>query len=302
MTIRRIQGVIPIVLTPMKPNGDIDTKSCATLIHYLVENGASGLYILGSASEGFLLDNEQRSEVVFCMAEANDGRIPLIAGCSHMAPRSVYDFFKRVETANIDGVHFIPEDLKIGDHQLVTLIKNYAEHSPFPFYLYHNIKRGRAITFQVVTKIKNHPNMWGIKVGGYDKEEMKAFLKLEDDEFQIFGSGGGQFLDWLELGAQAVTASAACCFPKLFYKIYHNYKSGEVEAANKYQKVWIDFHSQIPNTAPDNGEYAAEEKYILKKLGVIEFETCHFPYRSLTAHEQQRIDNALIQFENIIMD
>lgn len=294
--INRIKGVIPIVLTPLKQNGDIDTESCVRLIDYLLGSSVAGLFILGSASEGFLLDNDQRAEAVYAMAEANRGRVPLIAGCSNMAPRNVYNFFKSIENADINGVHFIPEDLKIGEQQLIYLIKSYADVAPFPLYLYHNIKRGRAITFNIAEAVKSHPNVWGMKVGGYDRDEMKAFLTLDDNEFQVFGSGGGQFYLWLELGAEAVTASSACCFPREFKELYDNFMSGNMKEAYDRQKWWQTFHESIPDTAPDNGEYAAEEKYILKKLGVIRNDYCHFPYRQLTVEEKQQIDRAVAKY------
>ncbi|MEH0019105.1 MAG: dihydrodipicolinate synthase family protein [Desulfobacter sp.] len=293
---KRITGVVPIVLTPLKKNGDIDTQSCERLVDYLIENGAAALFALGSASEGYLLDNKQRLEAVSAFAKAARKRVPLIVGCSHLSPRNVFEFLKQIKTIGVDGVHYIPEDLKLGDDRLVHLVKSYAEKSPVPLYLYHNTKRGKKITLKVVKALKPHPNIRGIKVGGYDREEMKAFLEVEDDGFQILGSGGGQFLDWLQLGASAVTASSACCFPILFQKIYNEYLNGDLLAAEEHQTKWNEFHSAIPNTASENGEYAAEEKYVLRQLGVIKEDHCHFPLRSLSAMEKQQVNFALKKY------
>ena len=294
--IRRIKGVIPVVITPLKENGDIDAESCASLIECLVDAGVAGLFALGSASEGFMLDNEQRTEAVRAMAEANRGRTPLIVGCANMAPRNVFRFFKSVEKMDISGFHFIPEDLKLGEQRLITLVEAYADKAPFPLFLYHNIKRGRAITFKIAESLKKHPNVKGMKVGGYDRDEMKAFLTLDHHEFQVFGSGGGQFYMWLELGAKAVTASSACCFPREFKELYDNFMSGRMKEAYDLQQWWNNFHKCIPNTASENGEYAAEEKYILKSLGVIKNDYCHFPYRGLTVEEKRKIDKALSNY------
>ncbi len=291
-----IKGVVPVVLTPLKHNGDIDVQSCANLIDFLVKNGAAGLYILGSASENFLLDFDQRIDVVFAMAEANRGRIPLIAGCANSAPRNVFKFFKSVEKAPLSGFHFIPYDLKLGDMQLIHLITAYADAAPYPLYLYHNAKRGRAFNLYVTESLKSHPNIRGMKVGGYNLTEMHQFLTLDDDEFQILGSGGGQFYAWLALGADAVTASSACCFPNEFKGIYDLFCSGDIEGAKDKQEKWRKFYTNIPNTAPDNGEYAAEEKYILLKRNIIKHDYCHFPYRQLNQREKAQIDSALEQY------
>ena len=294
--VNRIKGVIPIVLTPFLKNGDIDAESCKQLIDFLIDNGADSLYILGSASENFLLDIEQRIDVVFMMAEANRGRVPMIAGCANIAPRNVFKFFKAIEKAQLAGLHYIPYDLKIGDERLIHLIETYADSAPFPLYLYHNIKRGKAISFEVAKRLKLHPNIRGIKVGGYNLTEMQKFLLLDNYEFQVLGSGGGQFYAWLALGAEAVTASSACCFPKEFKEMYDLYSKGEIEAAKKKQRWWQQFHSQIPNTAKDNGEYSAEEKYLLMKRGIIKYEYCHFPFRQLNEDEKKQIDQVLVKY------
>ena len=294
--LNRIKGVVPIVLTPLLENGDIDSESCKQLIDFLIDNGAAGLFILGSASENFLLDIDQRINVALMMAEANRGRVPMIAGCSNIAPRNVFKFFKAIEKAQLAGLHYIPYDLKIGENRLIRLIEAYADSAPFPLYLYHNIKRGRAISFEVVERLKPHPNICGIKVGGYNLTEMQKFLLLDDYEFQVLGSGGGQFYAWLALGAEAVTASSACCFPNEFKEMYDLYSKGKIEGAKKKQRWWQDFHGQIPNTAMDNGEYSAEEKYLLMKRGIIRYEYCHFPFRQLNKNEKKQIDQVLVQY------
>ena len=145
--LNRIKGVVPIVLTPFLENGDIDAESCKQLIDFLIDSGAAGLYILGSASENFLLDIEQRINVVFMMAEANRGRVPMIAGCANIAPRNVFKFFKAIEKAQLAGLHYIPYDLKIGEKRLIHLIETYSYTAPLPKYLNHNIKRCSAISF-----------------------------------------------------------------------------------------------------------------------------------------------------------
>ncbi|MCP5463733.1 MAG: dihydrodipicolinate synthase family protein [Deltaproteobacteria bacterium] len=293
MTARKMKGAVPIVVTPMLENGDIDVKSCQSLANYLVDNHVGGLYLFGSAGEGFLLNTQQRAEATHAFAEAVNGRVPLLVGCNFLAPRTVFEFFNEVKDANIDGFHFIPEDLKLGEERFIHQVKTYADKAPFPFYLYHNIKRGRAITINIAQSVKDHPNVAGMKVGGYDKAEMEAFLKLQDENFQILGSGGGQFLHWFGIGAEAVTASSACCLPKLFHQIYTAFKEGDLKTAEAKQKIWVDFHKAIPNTAPDNGEYAAEEKYILHRLGVLATDACHFPYRTLTSDEKKTVDREL---------
>lgn len=287
-----IRGVVPVVLTPLEANGDIDTEGCGRLVEFLIDNGVAGLYVLGSAGENTLLDVEQRITVARAMARANAGRVPLIVGCSNTAPRNVFRFMEAVGTEPITAFHYIPYDLKVGDERLVAMITEYADRSPLPLYLYHNTKRARPFTPGVVSQLKAHPAIHGMKVGGYLLSEMQAFLALEDESFQVLGSGGGQFLPWLMLGASAVTASSACCFPREFKQMYDCWVAGDLEGARRRQRWWKAFHARIPNTNGENGEFSAEEKYVLQCRGVIK-EHCHFPFRPLRPEEKARIERAL---------
>ena len=287
-----MKGTVPVVLTPLDQHGDVDVDSCARLVDFLLDHGVAGLYVLGSAGENILLDLDQRIQVARSMARANRGRAPLIVGCANTAPRNVFRFMESVASEQITAFHYIPYDLKIGDERLIHLLTTYADRSPLPIYLYHNTKRGRAFNRRVVSELKTHPNIWGIKVGGYTLSEMQGFLEEQEPGFQVLGSGGGQFLPWLTLGAEAVTASSACCFPKEFNEIHEHFLAGDLEAAQRQQQWWRRVNRLIPSTNGENGEFAAEEKYILYRRGIIS-EHCHFPFRPLTAEEKEQIDRVL---------
>ena len=44
---RYFKGILPVLLTPMLANGEIDKKSTFRLIHYLTKKKVSGFWCLG---------------------------------------------------------------------------------------------------------------------------------------------------------------------------------------------------------------------------------------------------------------
>jgi len=75
---QQLQGVFPILATCFHPNDEIDFDSQRKLIEFCIEGGVHGLVILANASEGHLLsDQEKRDLIPFCMKQVN-GRVPII--------------------------------------------------------------------------------------------------------------------------------------------------------------------------------------------------------------------------------
>ena len=46
-----LTGVVPPLITPLTPDGDLDTASLERLVGYLLDGGVHGLFALGSTSE-----------------------------------------------------------------------------------------------------------------------------------------------------------------------------------------------------------------------------------------------------------
>jgi dihydrodipicolinate synthase/N-acetylneuraminate lyase len=83
------------------------------------------------------------------------------------------------------------------------------------------------------------------------------------------------------------------CFPELYVELFDLFNNGKYEEARKLQFAINDFLRKTPKT--DNGESAAEEKYVLSKRGVIG-EYVNPAYRTLSSDEKAIFDKALKEF------
>lgn len=292
-TQKQLNGLVPVMVTPMQENGNPDPEGIHSLIEFLIEKGVGGLWVLGSASEDINMTLEQRLQVVRSTAEANKGRIPLIVGSGLTAFGDILNFFDSIQNLDLSGVHVLPYDLKLGESRLIQFILELAKRAPFPIWLYHNPKRGRSITLKVISEVKDHPNVAGIKVGGYNLGEMTGAMMHKSDNFDVIGAGGGQLFQMLCLGAEAHTTSEGCCYPEAFIDIIKHFREGNLTEARKKQFALIELSGSLART--DNGEYAAEEKYILSKRGICKEHVVHV-YRKLTEDEKARVDQALKNF------
>jgi 4-hydroxy-tetrahydrodipicolinate synthase len=62
MTVREpLRGVIPPVITPLTPSGDVDVTSLQRLVNFEVGAGVHAIFVLGTGGEGpYLTEDQQR--------------------------------------------------------------------------------------------------------------------------------------------------------------------------------------------------------------------------------------------------
>ena len=56
--------ILPALITPLTPEGDVDLSSAERLIDHLYNQGVGGLYVTGSTGEGIYLDLDCRRTMV----------------------------------------------------------------------------------------------------------------------------------------------------------------------------------------------------------------------------------------------
>ncbi|MGW5865198.1 dihydrodipicolinate synthase family protein [Streptomyces sp. NPDC055239] len=76
----RYSGVIPPVVTPLGPDGEIDRPSLERVVGHLIDGGVSGLFALGSSGETAYLTPGQQDEVIKVITAASAGQVPVLVG------------------------------------------------------------------------------------------------------------------------------------------------------------------------------------------------------------------------------
>jgi 4-hydroxy-tetrahydrodipicolinate synthase len=102
------RGVFSALVTPMKPNEDIDYKTLGAFTDYLISRGVHGLIPLGSTGEYYALSADERERVLRTTLEAAAGRVPVIAGTNAGATRDVIAFSRQAERLGCAGVMLAP--------------------------------------------------------------------------------------------------------------------------------------------------------------------------------------------------
>ncbi|RRD49868.1 dihydrodipicolinate synthase family protein [Arachnia propionica] len=97
-------GIIPPVVTPLLPNGEVDHTSLDRVIDHLLDAGMDGLFVLGSTGEVTYLTDDERVSVVTAIAARVGKRVPLIVGCMETTAPRVIDQARRMVAAGADAI------------------------------------------------------------------------------------------------------------------------------------------------------------------------------------------------------
>ncbi|MDA0341054.1 MAG: dihydrodipicolinate synthase family protein, partial [Proteobacteria bacterium] len=101
-------GIFPIVPTPFTDSGELDLDGQRRVIDCMIDQGVDGVCILANYSEQFLLSDAEREILQTLCMEHVDGRVPVIATCSHFSTRIAVERCRRAEAQGAAMVMMMP--------------------------------------------------------------------------------------------------------------------------------------------------------------------------------------------------
>src|SRR4051794_23300202 len=176
----RIHGIIPPVATPMKDNEDLDIPRLKWFLDHLMNHGVHGVFVLGTNSECYALDEREKQEVIAATVAHVNRRVPVFAGTGAETTRESVRITKMAEKEGADGVSVItpyfimPNQQEIHDHY-----KRIAENTKLPVILYNNPSTcgGLKIDPDTVGKLAEVPNILGVKDSSGDLQNTQEYIK-----------------------------------------------------------------------------------------------------------------------------
>src|SRR5947209_3477863 len=135
----QIRGIIPPVATPMQANEDLDLPRLKWFIDHLIASGVHGIFVLGTNSEFYALDEKEKQQVIATAVEHVRGRVPVYAGTGAETTREAVRLTQMAEKEKVDGVSIItPYFISPSQQGSNIYYRRIAEHKKLPVVLYNN--------------------------------------------------------------------------------------------------------------------------------------------------------------------
>jgi 4-hydroxy-tetrahydrodipicolinate synthase len=233
-----MKGIITAILTPFKEDQTIDEAAARKQVNRLIDEGISGLFILGTNGEFFSLSMDEKVQFARIVVDEVKGRIPVCAGTGAISTAEVIELTRRMEEAGVDSVSVItPYLMTLTQQELVKHYKKVAAVTSLPILIYHMPGRtNNRLLPETVAELSKVENIVGIKDSTGDFDHILQFIKATSDDFSVY-SGADPLILWtLMAGGKGAIAATSNMYPKLVVSIYDYWKNGDLDKAREAQE------------------------------------------------------------------
>ena len=286
-------GIIPAVITPIKPDGKFNAPAMRKLVNYLIEGGVHGLFIVGTTGEFYGLDPEEKREIFQVVMAETRGRVPVYGGTNGITTRESIQITRIAEECKLDAVSVLtPMFISPSQDQLITHYQAIAASTSLPVLLYNNPpKTGVNLAPTTVAKLAETSNIVSIKDSSGDLTVAAEYIRLTKhrDDFNVLMGRDTLIYGALCYGAAGSIAACANVAPRLCADIYDKFMAGDLKGSLEAQ-----FTLAPLRIAFTIGTFPAVIKESLEMLG-IEAGPCMAPVGPMTTAEREKLRTVLVQ-------
>lgn len=205
---------------------------------YLSRSGLTGLVILGTNAEAFLLTREERAQLIATARKAVGPDFPIMAGVGGHSTRQVLEHINDAVKAGADYVLVLPPAY-FGKATTPSVVKSFFDdvacQSELPVVIYNfpGVCNGVDMDSELIATIaRKNPNVVGVKLTCASVGKItRLAATLPPEEFSVFGGQSDFLIGGLSVGSAGCIAAFANIFPKTISRIYQLYKAGKVNEA-----------------------------------------------------------------------
>lgn len=271
---KRIEGIVPPVVTPLKKDGTLDCSALCKHHEYLIKNRVAGLFVLGTTGEGPALPLKVRQDTVVKTVENSNKRVPVLVGIS---ADNLEDYLTMADFAarsGADGVVAAPPCyLPLENCELLEFFRILGAEQPLPLYVY-NMPAMTKIEMppELVVEILHLPGIAGYKdsAGNAANFEKVAAAMKGNQDISLFMGPDTMLGGALRAGGCGGVNSGANLAPQFYVGMYEAYKNGDAAAMEKYQQWIVDLQKVYQFRENICCGVAAGLKYALSKLDFME--------------------------------
>lgn len=295
------KGLIPVMITPFKGNGEIDYNTLTELTNLYIEAGAVGLFANCLSSEMFELNPQERIQITKHIIKVVDNRVPVVAtGTFEGSMQEKADNIKQIYDTGVEAVIVITglladkaESSTIFDEKVYQLL-DLTETIPLGFYEcpvpYKRILSAHQLGEYIKTgRIIYHKDTC------LDIIQIKEKVSVcKDYHFGLYDAYMGHAVESLKAGATGLSCIQGNYFPELIVWLCNNYHDANLNnEVNEVQQFFID------NMVVMHDVYPIAAKYFLKISGFDINLNCRINTEVFTKVHKHKLDQLYKHYQEI---
>jgi 4-hydroxy-tetrahydrodipicolinate synthase len=237
-------GVVPPMISPLAPSGDVDEAAVAVLVEHILAGGCTGLFLLGGCGEGAWLTSRQRGALTRAAVRVAAGRTPVLVGVMLPATAVAIEAARQAEADGADALvvgspYYYETDFAMQQRHVEAII----QAVDLPILLY-NIPQAthQALSPSTVATLARDPRILGIKDSAGDFEAFQAFLAIKRTRPSFRALQGNEHLAAASLlqGGDGLVPGLANVAPSLLVALRQAAAAGNVAACARLQAEIVD--------------------------------------------------------------
>lgn len=234
-------GVFPAVTTQFDAQGAVDLRASAAMVSRLTAEGVHGIVALGTVGENNSLSAAEKRQVLKCVVEAADGRVPVIAGVSELTTKAACDFARDAEKLGADGLMALPAMVYVpNEKELDFHFRSVASSSDLPIMIYNNPAAYRVnLSLDLLRGWSDVPNIVAMKESAEDSRRFTDIFNACGDRYAVFAGLDDLAFEGLALGAAGWISGLTNVFPKESVALYEALRAGDLATARAIYRWFL---------------------------------------------------------------
>ncbi len=230
------KGVVAATITPFDSDGKFNEAAFRHVMESNIQSGVDGFWISGGTGESVLLTDEENMRIAAISAELCRGRAKSIVHVGALTTGSAARMARAAGEAGADAIACVPPFFyHPTDQAIIDHYRAVVDASSLPLFIYNQPKyTGVEFTVPLMEKVmRDVPKVAGVKHSAPDFNNIRRF---RDMGLAVFTGSGSLFLSALMTGAVGVVDGPLTVAPELWVGAYRAYQSGEIAAAQEFQR------------------------------------------------------------------
>lgn len=285
----KLTGVMPALVTPFDPSGEIDFAAFKAHMIALRAAGVTGWVPCGSSGEYNLMSDAERDSVLqFVKDNALPGEM-LIAGTNAPSTAGVIANTRRAKDIGYDTVLLaVPFYTKPTQAEIVRHFKAVLAAVEVNIVLYsYPDKDGVEIGYEALDVLVDHPRIIGIKESSGSLQRAIGIATRYEGRIQLVSGSDDIALDFMLWGADSWICGPANCMAKAVCELDRTFRGGDLDKAKSIMaRLWPAMNIL------ESGKFVQKLKYGCALQGT-PVGDCRLPLGPLSDSEKEAFAEAM---------
>ena len=242
-------GVMPAMTTPFDSELAVDHALLAQHAAWLLENGSTGLVMLGSLGEGATLDDSEKLAILkTAVRAAETRRAPVVAAISSLSTRHAILLARQAEDAGANGLMVLPPYVYTSDwREMKQHVSSVIGATKLSTMLYNNPVAYKTdfLPAHIAELAEQHPHLEAVKESSADVRRIMNIREVFDnlglrDRLKIFVGVDDVLVEGVQAGATGWIAGLVNAFPAESVALF------DLARAGRHEEVYTLYRWFLP--------------------------------------------------------